>query len=234
MPDNKSRNNKSEIAIKTVKILLGISAIALAVFLTVYFFPQISRLKDAEVRDEMRDFIHERKAAGLLIMLGIQLLQVILSVIPGEPVEVMFGFIYGPWLGAALCILGLTLGTFAVFCVTRAMGRRFMSRVEESGKYGKLTFLKEPSKRDTLIFLLFFLPGTPKDTLTYFAPFTGIELWKFMLISGIARIPSVVTSTFAGDSIFDGEYLSSIVIFCVTGLIGLIGIFIYNRLSSKQ
>ena len=220
--------------LRTLKIILEIVVVLFAVLLTVYLFPQIMRLKQVETRNAVRDFIWESGIWGILFMIGIQLLQIFLSVIPGEPVEVLFGFIYGPWLGALLCLLSIALGSFLVFCITRALGSKFMARVEQSGKYEKLSFLKDPRKRDALVFLLFFIPGTPKDTLTYFVPFTRMELGKFLLLSTIARIPSVITSTFAGESIFSGNYLHTILIFAITGVVGILGIFIYNRFTIKN
>lgn len=219
---------------KLVTISAQIFLCVAVVILTVYFFPQIMALKDEHIREKVRDYVQEAGIFGVLLMLGIQLVQVILSIIPGEPVEVLFGFIYGPWLGALLCLVGLMLGTFSVFCVTRVLGKNFMARAENDDRYKRLKFLKEPKKRDTLIFLLFFLPGTPKDTLTYFAPFTKIELWKFLLISTLGRIPSVITSTFAGESIFTGDYIGSIIIFVLTGAVGIVGILVYHRILNKH
>ncbi len=234
MVDQKTVLIKKEKTKKLLKTVFGAVVIIALVCLTVYLFPLISKLGDAEVRERVRDFITDSGVSGVLIMLGIQLLQVILSVIPGEPVEVLFGFIYGPWLGAVLCLLSMALGSFLVFIATRALGRKFMDKTEQSGKFDKLKFLKNPSKRDMLIFILFFIPGTPKDTLTYFAPFTKIELCKFLLLSTIARIPSVISSTFAGESIFTGDYLSTILIFAITGAIGILGIVIYNYILKKH
>jgi len=225
---------KKEKTIKVLKITLNVFLISFAIALTVYLFPQIAKLKEDAVRESTRDFIKDRGAVGVLLMLGIQLLQVILSVIPGEPVEILFGFIYGPWIGGLLCLASITLGSFLVFIVTRALGKKFMDKVEKSGKYDKLKFLKDPARRDMLIFIMFFIPGTPKDTLTYFAPFTKIELSKFLILSTIARIPSVITSTFAGESIFSGDYLSTVVIFAVTGAAGIIGILVYNMIIKKH
>ncbi len=229
--DKKTPKLKKDKVIKTVLFTLALLALG---FLTVYLFPIILKLKDQEARENVRTFISERGVAGVLIMLGIQLLQVILSFIPGEPVEVLFGFIYGPWLGAAMCLMSVALGSFLVFSVTRALGRKFMEKAEKNGKYDKLRFLKNPKKRDMLIFILFFIPGTPKDTLTYFAPFTKIELPKFLFLSTVARIPSVVSSTFAGESIFSGDYLSTILIFAVTGALGILGIIIYDIILKKH
>ncbi len=217
-----------------IKIIVWILCAFLLAAICAYLFPVVLRLKDPDVRDEVRVFITDRGAVGALIMLGIQLVQVILSIIPGEPVEVLFGFVYGPWLGALLCLAGMMLGSFSVFCFIKALGRNFMERTEQSEKYRKLKFLKDPKKRDILIFILFLLPGTPKDTLTYFAPFTKIDLGKFLFLSTLGRIPSVISSTFAGESIFTGDYVGSIFIFVITGAIGILGIFLYNFLLSKH
>lgn len=234
MQKNDSRANLTDRTLKIIKISLEIVVILLAVALTVYLFPQIMRLKEEHTRVAVRDFIYESGIWGILFMIGIQLLQIFLSVIPGEPIEILFGFIYGPWLGALLCLLSVALGSFLVFCITRALGNGFMERVENSGKYDKLKFLKDPQKRDALVFILFFIPGTPKDTLTYFVPFTKMPLGRFLLLSTLARIPSVITSTFAGDSIFSGDYLHTIFIFLITGAVGIAGIIIYNRITIKN
>ncbi|MEE1357678.1 MAG: VTT domain-containing protein [Clostridia bacterium] len=234
MINGKTDVSKSEKMQKSLKLFAGLIIAVGLILLTVYFFPQIMQLKDEAVREKVRDFITDKGTVGILLMLGVQLLQVILSVIPGEPVEILFGFIYGPWLGALLCLFAMLLGSFAVFTATRALGKNFMAKVERSGKYEKLKFLKDPTKRDALIFILFFLPGTPKDTLTYFAPFTKIEPGKFLLISTLGRIPSVITSTFAGESIFSGDYISSVIIFCITGAVGIAGITVYNTIVKKH
>ena len=231
----KDQKNKAFTSRKTIlSNLFKILFVALVLLLTAYSFPYIMKLSQQEVRERVRDYVTDKGAVGILFMLGIQLLQVVLSVIPGEPVEVLFGFIFGPWMGALLCMLGIFIGSMLVFCFTRALGKDFMKRVESEGKYDKLRFLKDPTKRDAFIFILFFIPGTPKDTLTYFAPFTKIGMWKFLVLSTFARIPSIITSTFAGDSIFTGDYLLSAVIFGITGAVGICGILIYNYIVKKH
>lgn len=234
MPRHESCEKKGKKKNRILKYITAGAVIALALLLTVYFFPQISSLAEEEKRESMRSFIVDKGAVGVFMMLGLQMLQIILSVIPGEPVEVMFGFIYGPWLGALLCLFGMALASFFVFSITKMLGKNYMKKAEQSEKYQKLNFLKDPRKRDILIFILFFIPGTPKDTITYFAPFTKIDAGKFLLLSTVARIPSVITSTFAGESIFTGDYLDSVIIFAVTGVVGIAGILIYNYILRKN
>ncbi|MBR4932929.1 MAG: TVP38/TMEM64 family protein, partial [Clostridia bacterium] len=91
-------------------------------------------------------------------------------------------------------------------------------------------FLKDPSKRDILIFLLMFIPGTPKDVLTYFAPLSGISTARFLIIASVARIPSVITSTYVGGTLAKGQLLWAAVVFCIVGIVSIGGIMIYNKI----
>lgn len=65
----------------------------------------------------------------------------------------------------------------------------------------KLLFLKKEKNLELIIFIIFFIPGTPKDLLTYIAPFTRIKLKTFLLLTTFARIPSVITSTIGGNAL---------------------------------
>ena len=111
---------------------------------------------------------------------------------------------------------------------------RLAAKFVDIKRFGELSFLKDQTKRDSLIFFLFFIPGTPKDILTYFAPFSGIEFSRFIIISTLARIPSVVSSTWAGATISDGSFIKTILIFAVTGTIGILGIIINNHIIKKH
>ena len=83
------------------------------------------------------------------------------------------------------------------------------------------------------MFVLYFLPGTPKDILTYFAGLTDINPITFLLICTLGRIPSVLTSTLAGSSLVESNYKTSILIFVITGIAALIGYLIYYRYSKN-
>ena len=98
----------------------------------------------------------------------------------------------------------------------------------------RLKFLNDDKKLVVLMALLYFIPGTPKDLITYFAGITKIKFGIFMIISTFCRIPSVVTSTFAGSTFGDKKYISTIIIFGVTAILGIGGYFLYNFLSRKH
>lgn len=171
---------------------------------------------------------------GVLFMLALQVLQVVFAIIPGEPVELAMGALYGAWFGCLICLAGIVLGTLIIFLLVKWLGGAFIEHLTDSEKFRKLKFLQNPAKRDVLIFLLMFIPGTPKDLLTYFAPFTGIPLGRFVILALVARIPSVISSTYVGQSFASGSYLKSIIIFAVVGIVSLGGILLYNHILEKK
>ena len=84
------------------------------------------------------------------------------------------------------------------------------------------------------LFFIYLIPGTPKDVLTYAAGLTGLNMKKFLLITGIARIPSIITSNWCGQEIINKNYTLAIIIFAATGILSIVCSVIYNKYSSKK
>jgi uncharacterized membrane protein YdjX (TVP38/TMEM64 family) len=93
----------------------------------------------------------------------------------------------------------------------------------------KYKFLQDKNRVELTVFILFFIPGTPKDPLTYIAPIAPIGAVKYLLIATFARIPSIITSTILGDSIADGRWVLALVVFAITAVISVLGIILGNR-----
>lgn len=205
-----------------------IVVIALAVTLYMCFY--MYKLKNADNLAEFEEQIRTFGIWGVLVMLVIQIVQVVLAIIPGEPIELAMGALYGTYGGCILCMTGVAVGTTLVFFLVKKLGRRFVDNFISGETFARLKFLKDPSKRDVLLFLLMFIPGTPKDTITYFAPFSGVPFLRFLVISTIARIPSIITSSYIGSNLMEGNYITGAVAFLVIGAVSLAGIIIYNKI----
>ena len=106
---------------------------------------------------------------------------------------------------------------------------KFVSRFVDPEELKKYKFLRDKNKVDITVFILFFIPGTPKDALTYIAPIAPIGAVKYLLIATFARIPSIITSTILGDSIADGRWVLALIVFAITALISVLGIILGNR-----
>lgn len=182
----------------------------------------------------IKEFVESLGAFGIFFIFLIQTVQVILAFIPGEPIEIAAGALYGTVGGTLLCLSGIAIGTLIIFLLVKILGKRLVLKVIGSKAYEKLTFLKNPAKRDIFIFLLMFIPGTPKDVLTYFSPLSGISTVRFIIISAIARIPSVISSTYVGNNLASGKYFYSAIVFIVVGIISIVGIMIYNKIIEEK
>ncbi|MEG2088368.1 MAG: VTT domain-containing protein, partial [Angelakisella sp.] len=161
-------------------------------------------------------------------------LQIVVAVIPGEPIEVVAGAMYGIWGGLAVCLTGVLVGSAGIFWAVRRLGRERLRKTKLYPKLMNYKFLSNEEKLEAIVFLLYLIPGTPKDMLVYVCALTELPMRSFLLISTLARIPSVITSTMAGATFISGNYLLTIAIFVMTGLAGLMGIWYHNKRFGKQ
>jgi len=218
---------------KRRKWLSGISLAVvalLAIGLTVFVWRWLSSFS----QEDFRDYIQSFGVLGWLVLLGIQILQVFIALIPGELVESAAGFAFGPLAGTLICYLGIAIATTAVFLLTRKIGIKLVEVFVSREKINQLRFLNTETKRNALFFLLFFIPGTPKDLFTYFAGLTDIKLGTFLAISLVARIPSVLSSTFGGHMLGEENYLGAILLYGITGLVTVLGMFLYRKILRRK
>ena len=215
------------------KWLSGISLAVvsiLAVLATLFIWNWLSSFS----QDDFRAYIQSFGAMGWLVLLGLQFLQVFIALIPGELLETAAGYAFGPLMGTLLCYVGVALASVLVFALTRRFGVKLVEVFISREKINELSFINTERKRNVLIFLLFFIPGTPKDLLTYFAGLTDIKLGTFLAISLVARIPSVLSSTVGGHLLGEGQYGGAIWLYGITGVVSLVGILIYNAIIKRK
>ncbi len=225
MKDNKKIDFK-ELLKNSIPIIIFIAIMGI---LTVILWPYIERLATEEGRTEFKVWVDGLGFGGWLATLGIQLLQIFVALIPGEPVELLLGYVWGPWLGMLTCLVGIFIGTVTIYFVVRKLGMKFVRKVVGTDDLTKYKFLSDKNKVEITIFILFFIPGTPKDALTYIAPFAPIHPVKYFLIATFARIPSIITSTILGGSIADGDYVLAVIVFIITAVLSILGIIFGNK-----
>lgn len=227
----KKMNKSLSLALKITATVLIIAAV---IALCVWLIPIVLSLREPETQERFRGFIESLGVLGIAAMLLLQIIQIVIAIIPGEPIEILMGLMYGTLGGLILTLVGIAVGQIIVFFAVKRFGMKFAAKFVDIEKFENLKFLKNPSRRDGLIFLLYFIPGTPKDILSYFAPFTGIPFLRFIVIATLARIPSIISSTWAGATISDGSILKTVLIFGVTGVMGIIGIILNNYITKKH
>lgn len=219
---------------QVVKIILIIAILSLTIYEIIKFFPWILSLKEEATRMELQNYIQSAGIWGGIIILAIQVLQIIIAILPGEPIEILTGMIYGTWGGLVLCLAGILIGTILVYYLVKFIGNYSTKKLLNQQALEKYSFLNDTNKVEVLIFILFFIPGTPKDILTYIVPMIKIHPAHYFTIATFARIPSVLTSTFLGANLIKGNFMQTIFIFLITGVIGLGGIAFHQRFISRK
>lgn len=222
-----TEKQKKRLAAGAVVIFILFSA-------AVFWFVGRPMIRFARQPELFRAWVEQRGVWGKLAYVGMVLLQVLVAVIPGEPLEICGGYAFGALWGTVLCLLGALLGSVAVFAFVRRFGQPLVEVFFPREKLESLRFLHSSPRRDVLLWLIFTVPGTPKDLLCYFAGLTDLSWGKWLLISSVGRIPSIVTSTIGGDALGVQNYQFALIAFAVTLAVSGVGLLIYRAVCRRH
>ena len=193
--------------------------------------PMVEFVREPE---RFRAWVDSSGFVSRVIFVGMVVFQLIIALIPGEPLEMGAGYAFGAWEGTILCIIGCVIGSALVFLFVRRFGVKLVEVFFPREKIRSLRFLQDSRRLNLLTFIVFFIPGTPKDLLSYFIGLTDMKLGTWLFITAVARIPSIVTSTVTGDALGLKDYQFALIAFGVTLALSLAGILVYRRLSARR
>lgn len=193
--------------------------------------PMVEFVREPE---RFRAWVDSSGFVSRVIFVGMVVFQLIIALIPGEPLEMGAGYAFGAVEGTILCIIGCVIGSALVFLFVRRFGVKLVEVFFPREKIRSLRFLQDSRRLNLLTFIVFFIPGTPKDLLSYFIGLTDMKLGTWLFITAVARIPSIVTSTVTGDALGLKDYQFALIAFGVTLALSLLGILVYRRLSARR
>lgn len=220
---------------KDRKIIAIICVVLFLVFgAAVTWFIGRPLIKFVSEPEKFRAWVENYGFLGKLSFIGMIFFQVVIALVPGEPFEIGAGYAFGMIEGTILCEIGITLGSMVVFLLVKKFGIKLVEIFFSREKINSVKFLKDKRKRNAITFLVFFLPGTPKDLLTYFVGLTDMKLSQFLLLVSVARLPSVITSVVGGDALGGEDYTFAIIVFVATLLFSSAGVLVYNLISKKR
>ena len=208
--------------------------IALMVVVVVLLWPFIHEIFEPGGVENVTQQVRDAGPAGFLILLGIQFIQVVVAFIPGEVVQIAAGLIYGPWVGALIILLGCVLSSSVVFLLVHRLGAPFVQAMVPEKYMDKMKAFEESPKLNTIVFVLFLVPGLPKDVFTYLVPLTHMKMHTFVVLSNLARIPGIVISTYAASGLVKGDYAQSAIMFGVLAVVAVIALVAYNVVSKRR
>ena len=194
----------------------------------------IPMVRFAEEPELFRAWVDRSGIWGRLLFIGMVFLQVIVALIPGEPLELAAGYAFGALEGTVLSMAGILLGSAVVFGLVRRLGPKLVEVFFPERELKRLTFLKDPRKAKVLTFILMTIPGTPKDLLSYFVGLTPLSMKQWLSIVVVARIPSLVTSTISGGAAGEENYVLAAALLLLTCLLSGAGILYYRNICKEQ
>ena len=154
----------------------------------------------------VRAFVAEHAVLARLAIVGVNVLQIVLAFLPGEPVELASGYALGFFEGTAACLAASAIGTSIIYLAVRRWGRRVVDLFFDQGYFERFDWLHRTRRLELIMLVVFLIPGTPKDFLTYFAGLTDMRFGTVLAIATFGRIPSIVTSTIVASSFASGDY----------------------------
>lgn len=184
--------------------------------------------------EKFRAWVDSHGLWGRLAFVGMMAFQIIAAFIPGEPLEIGAGYAFGVVEGTLLCLLGALLGGVIVFLLVKKWGRSFVTLFLSEEKLDSLKFLQDEKRLNLIAYLLFLIPGTPKDVMTYLAGLTPMKLPFWIFLTFTARFPSVITSTVGGDALGTQNYGFAVTVFLGTALLSGLGLFGYREILRRK
>ncbi len=224
-PGEARRTLRRRAALVGVVLAIGIAAACWR-----YLPGMLAWLADA---DAVRAFVAERPLASRLALVGINMAQVLLAFLPGEPIELASGYAFGFWEGTALCLVASGIATSVIYAAVRRWGWRLVGLFFDRSLLDRFSWLQDARRMELAMLAIFLIPGTPKDFLTYFAGLTGMRFVPVVLIATLGRIPSIVTSTVAASAAGDGNWTVAIAAVAASAALLAAGGTLYRRVRDR-
>ena len=224
-------------SLKIFKIILFTIVVIILTIITIYLFPVMRNLSTKEGQIAFKEKVTNSGTIGMLLLFVIQISQIFLFILPGEPIEILAGMCYGWIWGTIFIMVSSAIIASLIFMLVRKIGKQFVYDFSDEERIKKMEnskLFKNQKKIEIVLFILFLIPGTPKDLLTYLSGLLPIKMSRFIVLSTIARIPSIVTSTIAGANIAVGDWRKAIILYILIVVIVAIVLYIFNLFDKDK
>lgn len=219
---------------KRRKILAVLKLIALAVIIVgvplyIYFFHHDLIDSFSNIK-ELEQTIRSYRSQSILIYIAAQVIQVVLSVIPGQALQFAGGYLFGTLLGLLFSVIGIAIGSTLAYYVARILGRDAVHLFFSKRKVTEMLDLMNSPKGLIVTFVIFLIPGVPKDLCSYAAGLSNLKLRPYLIVSMIARIPGMLGCLIIGQQVGAGGYTSAAVIAAIALVLLLLGVIFRKRI----
>lgn len=211
-----------------------IVVVLLVILVGVLVWPYVSELFEPGGVDRVTEQVRDAGPGGFLIILAIQFLQIVVAFIPGEVVQIAAGLIYGPWVGTLIILFGCVVSSGFVFALVHRLGAPFVHAMVPEKYVDKLEAFEHSKKLNVIVFVLFLVPGLPKDVFTYIVPLTSMRMSEFLVLTNLGRLPGIFISTYAAAGLASGDYVESIVMFAILAVIAIVALVVFTKFMDRR
>jgi uncharacterized membrane protein YdjX (TVP38/TMEM64 family) len=199
---------KKGLVIATVFMLLAGMSFAIVAFNGWFPLDRYRELFEFYAnRKAIAQYIRDAGPYGPIVFIILQALQVVAAPIPGEATGILGGYLFGTLPGLIYSTIGLTLGSCLAFGLGRWLGLPFVRRFVTQETYHKFDFLTR-ARGELVVFLLFLIPGFPKDILCFLLGASPLPFGTFFLVSTVGRIPGTWLLSIQGTQVRGHQYVS--------------------------
>src|SRR3990167_3625871 len=212
---------------KTVLLLLLLGGIIAGMAYALYATGMIDLLTS---KNRLLQFIKENRTHAATIFIGLQIVQVVAAPVPGEVTGFVGGILFGPVWGVVYSTIGLTIGSWIAFMLARWLGRPIVERIASRATTERYDYVMK-HKGLLLAFLLFLIPGFPKDILCYILGLGHMGQRDFLIVSASGRLLGTILLTLGGTFFRNAQYGALFTVIGVSLLIILLVMIYRNQIE---
>lgn len=179
-------------------------------------------MPDIKSYDKAIELLNDYKTASIFIYIGFQIVQILIPILPGQFFQIAAGWLYGVLLGLLFSIIGSIIGTFLTFYLSKLLGNDAMYLFFGEKRFEKYKSYLNNKKAYFVVFLIYLIPGLPKDLMCYAAGVSEMKLKPFLIISVIGRVPAMTMSLMFGAFYHTHNYPAMIAVSIVVVIVCLI------------
>lgn len=233
--DSNDELNSREALLKVMKKVFFSIVLFLIVFIFIfegfeYFKSCFFQLQKPE---KIRNLVMSYGKYSVFAFIALQIFQVVVFFIPGEIVQIAGGYIYGVIKGSIISLTGITIGSLICFFISCKFGKAFVKRIISKNRLKYFEGILKYKKIKYIVFILYLIPGIPKDAAAYICGISDIKLKDFFIFSTLGRLPGIIISAYFGDRLIKGDLSGMAVIAVIMTILFIIGVLSEEKIIIK-
>ncbi len=222
-------SNEGRKRIRRVLALVGFPIFLAAIIVPALFFRHDIWILFTSVK-RLEEWVHSSGSLAPMVFIAVQVFQVVVFVVPGEAAQIAGGFLFGTWLGTLYSVIGILIGSLIDFYLARLLGVPFVNALFSAEKVEKLKATLTSPGSKAVLFLLFLIPGIPKDALCYVSGLSPLR-FRFFIFASMARLPGIFGSSLIGSSAADRKWMLASAVFAAAAILFSVGFFLRKRIE---